>query len=121
MDHMKSYSVCAGKSTLCIFDLTQMLVSMASRSHPTGQNQAKDIVAGIWNGWIDFGRDPVTAIAVPFAIPQAFNRWDELRRTVNIILDRIRLAELIEVNVVDDLAAIQAWNGKERSFLSSST
>ncbi len=81
--------------------------------------KAKDIVAGIWNGWIDFGRDPLTAIAVPFAIPQAFNRWDELRRTVSIILDRIRLAELIEVNAVDGLAAIQAWNSKERFLLSS--
>ena len=83
--------------------------------------KAKDIVPAIWNGWIDFGREPLTAIAVPFAIPQAFDRWDELRRTVNIILDRMRLAELIEVDAVDDLAAIQAWNVTERTFLSSST
>ena len=79
--------------------------------------KAKDIVAGIWNGWIDFGRDPLTAIAVPFAIPQGFNRWDELRRTVNIILDRMRLAELIEANAVDGIAAIREWNDKERSLL----
>lgn len=83
--------------------------------------KAKDIVAGNWNGWIDFGRDPLTAIAVPFAVPHGFDQWDELRRTVNIILDRMRIAELIDINAVDDLAAIQAWNGKERSFLSSST
>ena len=71
--------------------------------------KAKDIVAGIWNGWIDFGRDPLTAIAVPFAIPQGFGHWDELRRTVNIILDRMRLAELINVKDVDDLPAIRKW------------
>ena len=83
--------------------------------------KAKDIVPAIWNGWIDFGREPLTAIAVPFAVPQAFDRWDELRRTVNIILDRMRLAELIEVDEVHGLAAIQAWNSRERSLLSSST
>ena len=82
--------------------------------------KAKDIVAGVWNGWIDFGLDPVTAIAVPFAIPQGFDRWDDLRRTVNVILDRIRLAELIEVNAIDDLVAIQTWNSKERSLLAVS-
>ena len=83
--------------------------------------KAKDIVPATWSAWIDFGREPLTAIAVPFAIPQAFDRWDELRRTVNIVLDRMRLAELIEVDTLDSLAAIQAWNGKERSFLASST
>ena len=82
--------------------------------------KAKDIVATIWNGWIDFGKDPLTAIAVPFAIPQGFDRWDGLRRTVNIILDRMRLAELIEVDAVDGLAAIQAWNSNERSLLATS-
>ena len=84
-------------------------------------SKAKDIVPGIWNGWIDFGRDPLTANAVPFSIPQAFNQWDELRRTVNIILDRIRIVELIESNALDDLAAIQTWNRKERSLLSAAT
>ena len=83
--------------------------------------KAKDIVADIWRGWIDFGRDPLTAIAVPFAIPQTFDRWDELRRTVNIILDRMRLVELIQVNTLDDLAAIREWNDKERSMLAAST
>ena len=52
--------------------------------------KAKDIVVGKWRGWIDFGHDPVTAIAVPFAIPPTFERWDELRRTVHIVLDRMR-------------------------------
>ena len=83
--------------------------------------KAKDIAAGVWKGWIDFGRDPLTAIAVPFAIPHGFGRWDELRRTVNVILDRMRLAELIEVDAVDGLAAIRAWNSRERSLLAVST
>ena len=83
--------------------------------------KSKDIVAGIWNGWIDFGRDPLTAIAVPFAVPQAFNRWDELRRTVNIVLDRMRLAELVDVDALDDLAALQTWNSRERTLLSALT
>ena len=79
--------------------------------------KAKDIVAGIWNGWIDFGLNPLTAIAVPFAVPKAFDRWDELRRTVNIILDRMRLVELMPVDGIEDISAIRKWNKKERSFL----
>ena len=59
--------------------------------------KARDIVPGKWKGWIDFGREPLTAIAIPFAIPQGFDRWDEVRRTVNIILDRMRIAELIQL------------------------
>ena len=82
--------------------------------------KAKDIVPEIWKGWIDFGREPLTALAVPFALPPAFDRWDEVRRTVNIILDRMRLVELIEVGAVEDLVAIQAWNSKERSLLAVS-
>ncbi len=79
--------------------------------------KAKDIVAGIWNGWIDFGRDPLTALAIPFAIPPTFDRWDEVRRTVNVILDRIRLAELLEVDAVEDITSIRDWNERERSLL----
>ena len=83
--------------------------------------KAKDIVPEIWKGWVDFGREPLTAIAVPFALPPAFDRWDEVRRTVNIILDRMRLVELIEVSGVEDLASIRGWNDKERSLLAMPT
>ena len=79
--------------------------------------KAADITVGMWNGWIDFGLAPVTAFAIPFALPPAYNRWDELRRTVNIMLDRTRLAELIQVANVDDLESIRTWNSRERSLL----
>ena len=79
--------------------------------------KAADVVAGSWNGWIDFGLAPVTAIAIPFALPPAYAQWDELRRTVNIMLDRTRLVELIRVANVADLESIKTWNSKERSLL----
>lgn len=79
--------------------------------------KARDIVPTKWKGWIDFGREPLTAIAVPFAIPRGFDRWDEIRRTVNVIFDRMRIAELIHVNSVDDLAKLRAWSDRERSLL----
>ena len=81
--------------------------------------KAKDIVPSIWKAWVDFGREPLTAIAVPFALPPAFDRWDEVRRTVNIILDRMRLVELIEVSGVEDLVSIREWNDNERSLLAA--
>ena len=80
-------------------------------------HKAKDIVDGKWTGWIDFGLPPVTAIAVPFAVPSTFDRWDELRRTVTIVLDRVRLLELIRTEAVADLKAIQEWNRRERLLL----
>ena len=83
--------------------------------------KAKDIQTGQWNGWIDFGLEPLKALAIPFAIPQGFDRWDDLRRTVNVILDRMRLVELIEIDAIDNLAAIQTWNSRERSLLSPLT
>ena len=82
--------------------------------------KARDIVVDKWNGWIDFGKDPLTAIAVPYALPQTFDQWDELRRTVNIIFDRMRLVELLRVDAFDNLAEIRVWNGKERSLLNAS-
>lgn len=80
--------------------------------------KAKDIVIGSWCGLIDFGLHPLTVLAIPFAVPRSFDKWDELRRTVNIILDRMRLCELIQVELVDDLEKIAKWAEAERKLLS---
>lgn len=81
--------------------------------------KAKDIVVGKWNGWIDFGLNPLTVLAIPFAVPMAFDRWDELRRTVNIVLDRLRLCELLGPEPVDNIDEIRTWTQAERDLLAA--
>lgn len=76
--------------------------------------KSKDIVVGKWLGWIDFGLSPLTALAVPFAVPVSFDRWDELRRTVNVVLDRLRLCELVDPARLDVLKEIKEWASSER-------
>lgn len=75
--------------------------------------KAKDIVAGVWCGWVDFGREPLTALAIPFVIPPNFEKWDELRRTVSIILDRMRLCDLLSDIELTDEVALQGWVASE--------
>lgn len=58
--------------------------------------KGKDVIPDVWRGYIDFGKDPSICLAIPFVIPPDFERWDELRRTVHIILDRIRITEALE-------------------------
>jgi len=79
--------------------------------------KAKDIVVGQWTGWIDFGLNPLTALAIPFAVGNTFDRWDEVRRTVNLILDRLRLCELIRPEELDNLEEIRTWAQLERATL----
>lgn len=81
--------------------------------------KCKDIVVGQWRGWIDFGLNPLTALAIPFAVPPGFDRWDELRRTVNIILDRLRLCELVVPERLPHLEQLRGWATAERALLAN--
>ena len=58
-------------------------------------NKHKEIEPQIWTGWIDFGRLPSTAFAVPFTIPSNFPNWDELRRSTDVIFDRLRMCHVL--------------------------
>lgn len=53
-----------------------------------------DINPVAWLGWLDLGAIPSVAFAIPFAVPANFVHWDELRRHVSVILDRIRLCSV---------------------------
>lgn len=79
--------------------------------------KALDLPYFLWPGWIDFGIPPATALAIPFAVPAGFDQWDELRRTVTLVLDRFRLLECIDPAAVTDLPAIGAWIDSERGTL----
>lgn len=57
--------------------------------------KGRDIIPDVWRGYIDFGKDPLSCLAVPFSIPMGDERWDDLRRATNVVLDRHRVARLV--------------------------
>jgi len=58
--------------------------------------KAKDIRAHQWNEWIPLGVPPLTALVVPYSIPSTSDAWDDMHYDVNLIIDRMRLCELLE-------------------------
>lgn len=79
--------------------------------------KGKDIVVDKWKGWISLGKAPLTALVVPFAVPTSYSIWDEVRRTVNIPIERLRLCELLMADDVSNLDVISDWNEVERASL----
>ena len=77
----------------------------ASKKHNEIQPQ-------VWTGWIDFGRIPATAFGVPFIIPSNFSHWDELRRSTDVIFDRLRMCDVLGVDNVVDEEGLQ-WMDQE--------
>ena len=65
--------------------------------------------AGRWRGWLDFGRDPATGVAVPFAVPRTHAGVGELRRAINVIFDRTRILELIDDVYPEDRPRLEVW------------
>ncbi len=62
-----------------------------------------------WEAWVDFGADPITALAVPFALSWDWERWDDLRRATTLLLDRFRLLEYVNPDELEDADAIERW------------
>jgi hypothetical protein len=73
-----------------------------------------DVLLKKWHGWIDFGADPITVLAVPFAISTEWERWDELRRATSLLLDRLRISEFLHIPTYTYTAAVEAWVENER-------
>jgi hypothetical protein len=76
-----------------------------------------DIIADVWRGYIDFGKDPVSCLAVPFAIPLGDPRWDELRRATTVVLDRLRVARLTTVLPAALKKNLTQWASREATKL----
>jgi hypothetical protein len=74
--------------------------------------------AELWGGgWIPIGRPPVTAVAVPFVVTGKEARYPELRRLVNVLLDRTRLCTLARAPYAADVAALQRWSRTVRAMV----
>lgn len=71
--------------------------------------KAGDTIPDVWNGWLDLGKAPLTCLAIPHVTPPAFDKWDEVRRTVHIVLERFRLASLLAATPITLEAQTRAW------------
>jgi hypothetical protein len=72
-----------------------------------------DVVDRIWFARIDNGGWATTALAIPFVIPRNYEKWDDLRRSVNLVFDRLRLAKMLRNRSSDPFAAMKKWSSKE--------
>jgi hypothetical protein len=83
----------------------------------TYERKPADVTPEKWSSWIRFGRDPSIVLSIPFAIPHDAKIRQRLRYSVNILLDRLRLCELLsgrDMNSLeDDLAQMRSWTSDE--------
>jgi hypothetical protein len=97
------------------FGVTLIQCTVQSNWFPKG----KDILEHVWLGRIDTGRPVYSSLAVPFVIPKNYPKWDDLRRTVNIVFDRLRLVELLSVCDETKLPKMVEWSRKELARISA--
>lgn len=59
--------------------------------------KVSDIPVKLWEKWIDFDTvPPQTALVIPFAVNRASKLWNERTVTAGVIVDRLRLLELLD-------------------------
>jgi hypothetical protein len=75
--------------------------------------KGKDIIDNLWRARIDTAGSALTSLAVPFVIHKNFPKWDDLRRTVNIVFDRLRLAQALANRDSGPFEKMIRWNEKE--------
>lgn len=82
--------------------------------------KGSDIVLPRWRSWIAFHRDPLTALVVPFSLGQGLDMWEELHFTVDVVIDRFRLCELlgdVDLSSWPDANLLTGWLGHQVSEL----
>lgn len=83
--------------------------------------KATDIVADVWRGWIDVGKEPLTCLAIPFVVGPDFEQWDQVRRTVHIVFERLRIADMLPHPPRNIERLLWDWVAREISILSGTT
>jgi hypothetical protein len=85
--------------------------------------KVSDIDVDLWGKWIDFDTvPPQTALVIPFAVNRASPQWDDRTVTAGVIIDRLRLLELLneladEVLRVIVTADVIDWVDRELAAL----
>lgn len=75
--------------------------------------KGKDIIDRIWLSRIDTGGTAITSLAIPFIVPKNYDKWDDLRRTVSLVFDRLRLARMLRNSDAALFKAMTKWSNKE--------
>ena len=69
--------------------------------------KVKDISVELWKKWINFATvPPQTALVIPFAVNRASPQWDDRTVTAGVIIDRLRLMELLNELEEDKLESL---------------
>ncbi len=81
--------------------------------------KANDISLPLWGDWIRFVTGPQKVLVIPYAVPDGRSWWRDRTRTAGLIVDRMRLCELLnelEDEQLGGLAAAQMadWIWRER-------
>lgn len=83
----------------------------------------KDVDVELWKKWIDFETvPPQTALVIPFAVSRTLEQWANRTVTAGVIIDRLRLLELLSEISEDDLRVMvdgdtQTWLERELESL----
>lgn len=80
--------------------------------------KGKDVIESVWRTRIDAADSAVTALAIPFMIHKNFEKWDDLRHTVGIVFDRLRLAQMLGSCSSELFREMVQWSVKEISRFS---
>ena len=75
--------------------------------------KAKDIHDMLWLARLDTARPAILSLAIPFIIETNYDKWDDLRRLVNLVFDRLRLSEYLATSDSSSFIKMLRWNRKE--------
>ena len=97
-DTKGSFAVLLGQVTVGLNDLA---------------SKGQDIPVHQWVGWIEFGVPPITALILPFVLSVSDDLWGDLQYRANVVLDRLRICQLVEPGIAATLCASE----QARTFL----
>jgi hypothetical protein len=60
------------------------------------EDKTVDLPPNQWSTWIKMGRPPIVALVIPFVVPVDAKVWSRMSYRTDLILDRIRLCELLD-------------------------
>ncbi|MFB7893492.1 hypothetical protein ACFC1I_14920 [Microbacterium sp. NPDC056044] len=83
----------------------------------TYERKTSDVKPAQWMTWIKFGQPPVTVLSVPYAIPSDAKVRGQMKYSVGLLLDRLRLCELLgderTLSGFDEFSFLAEWVSAE--------
>jgi hypothetical protein len=73
------------------------------------EKKLKDVDPDLWREWINFGTvPPQKCLVIPFAVDSEEERWPHRTTQAGVIIDRVRMIELLDELADEDLAGLVA-------------